>query len=264
MKNRWKRLLAGSLALVLAAGLSLPSLAVETQPSPGDPAQPLDVATGTYTPDLIVTPGGLYTLIALPASVDGPPADLTAAALAAYSQKALFIGSAVADELGQLTFEDVRLRTAQAAVYYVTGPDLPTPHREATGVSSGAEGNVTTASRDHSATITLVDQETGYRYNSVIDSDATGYYTTGNLAPAKYQVLVEKPGYLPYLSGDNYLDVTGPTSVIYPVNITANVGDVTGDGLRDMEDLVAPVAQATSTKPVTVGTTTMRPSSSEC
>lgn len=243
MKNRWKRLISASLALVLAGSLALPALGAETLETPAEPGEEVtlfDVTAGRYSPPITVQPGGLYTLIALPSAMN-PPQVLTAGDLVKASGNALFIGSATANAQGKLTFEDVRLRTAQAAVYYVTGPGLTTPYREATGLSTSAEGVVRTASQDSSAVITLVDKETDYRYNTGVQSDSSGYYTTGHLAPGKYKLQVNKPGYLPYLSTKetDYLDVTSGESVYQEVDISANVGDVNGDGARNMADLAA-------------------------
>ena len=128
MKNRWKRLISASLALVLAGSLALPALAdtPELGLDQDDRVELLDVTAGTYSPDITVEPGKLYTLIALPFAAD-PPQVLTAADLVQVSGGALFIGSATADARGKLTFQDVRLRTAEAAVYYVTGPGLEPP-----------------------------------------------------------------------------------------------------------------------------------------
>lgn len=247
MKSRWKRVLAGTLSLALAASLSLNVQGAGEVEEAGDgPGQtelvtPLEVTTGRYTPRIpasygTVQPGGLYTLIALPSQAD-PPAVLTAQELLRYSDSALFIGWAVADEQGGLTFENVRLRSALAAVYYVTGPGLTTPYREATNAYTSAYGAVTTASADSSATITLVDHETGYHYNSVFYAAADGSYATGNIAPGTYKFRIEKPGYLPYLSTDRAIDDLGESYI--PFNISDNIGDVTNDGVRDMADLAA-------------------------
>lgn len=246
VKNYWKRLLSGALSLVLAGSLILPGGAAELPETPLDSSQSsgelLDVTAGTYTPAITAQPGGLYTLIALPATpAENAPQELTAADLVRASGDALFIGSAVADQSGKVTFQNVRLRTAQAAVYYVTGPGLSVPYREATGLSTSAMGQVHTASQDSSARITLVDKDTDYRYNTGLYADASGNYTVDNLAPGRYKLRVEKPGYLPYLSASetDYLDVTDDSTALKDIDITANVGDVDNNGVRDMTDLAA-------------------------
>ena len=243
MKHRFKRLMAGSLALVLSASLTLSAQGVEVTVDQEAQVTPLEVTTGTYTPKIpasygTVQPGGLYTLIALPSETN-PPQNLTAQGLLGYTDNALFIGSAIADAQGELTFQDVRLRTAQAAVYYVTGPGLTTPYREATNTYTNASGTIITASTDSTATITLVDLETDYRYNARTYSQATGTYSIEDLAPGRYKIQVEKPGYLTYLStkATDYLDVSNGVSVTQNVNITANVGDVDNNGVRNMADL---------------------------
>ena len=99
---------------------------------------------------------------------------------------------------GRAVFEDVRLRTAESVVYYVTGPGLDAPLYEATSTSTSASGRILTdTANDHSATIALVDAKTGYRYGDAVMADKDGNYRFPNLAPGTYNLLVSKPGYLP-------------------------------------------------------------------
>lgn len=254
MKNLWKRLISGSLALVLAGSLTLPGLAAGQPETPSGEddhqAQPLAVTVGTYTPKKgevvgdvdAIQQGQSYTLIALPASIaatGSTPKPLTPAQLVSATGQALFIGSAVASANGQVTFEDVRLRTAEAAVYYVTGPGLATPLAEVTGLSTEAMGTIRTASSDRSAQVSLVDADTGYHYSNRQYADAqSGSYYFDQLAPGVYDLYVTKPGYLPTThTGANIQD--GGLTTIRPLDISANVGDVTNDGVRDLTDLAA-------------------------
>lgn len=254
MKNLWKRLISGSLALLLAGSLALPGLAAGQPETPsggdGGQAQPLAVTVGTYTPrkgavvgDVdAIQKGESYTLIALPASsfaTGSTPKALTPAQLVSASGQALFIGSAVASANGQVTFENVRLRTAEAAVYYVTGPGLSTPLAETTGLSTSALGTIRAASGDRSALVALVDADTGYHYGNRQYADAqSGSYYFDQLAPGIYDLYVTKPGYLPTThTGVTITD--GGTTNIRALDISANVGDVTNDGVRDLTDLSA-------------------------
>lgn len=267
MRKRWNRLLAGSLALVLAGSLALPALAEEApeaaplaQP---ESAQPFSITVGSYIPGMRgsekIQKGGTYTLIALPATLaeeggDGNLSTLTPAELLAASDKVMFMGSAVAEDDGRAVFENVRLRTADAVTYYVTGPGLDAPLVETTSYSTSAYGSIRTdTAGDHSATITLVDAQTGYRYGNTFQADADGDYYLDDLAPGTYDLLVTKPGYLPYTRqavvisdrATKFIDLCNLSS--NPVSTTGSspipgqtlVGDVTNDGARNMEDLAA-------------------------
>ncbi len=267
MKNCWKRLLSGALALVMTGSMALAAPVDEVMEDPAaaeaESALPFSVTVGTYIPDMSgaekIQAGESYTLIALPSDMaleqgDGNVATLTPAELLAVSGKALFIGSAVAEENGRAVFEDVRLRTAESVVYYVTGPGLDAPLYEATSPSTSASGRILTDTvGDHSATITLVDAVTGYHYGEAVMAGADGTYFFPNLAPGKYNLLVSKPGYLPTprtavtiadgrntvinlfnLSSGPYTPAVGS-----PIAGLSRVGDVTGDGARDMADLAA-------------------------
>lgn len=269
MKSHWKRLLSGSLALVLAGSLALPALA-EDAPAQEVPAavdeelaQPLSVTVGTYIPGMAgsenIQAGETYTLIALPSTLarsggDGNEATLSPAELLAANGQALFIGSAVAEAKGRVVFEDVRLRTAEAVVYYVTGPGLAAPLYEATSSSTMANGRILTDTpTDHSATVALVDAVTGYRYGDAVRADEDGNYFFDTLAPGTYNLLVSKPGYLPTTRTAVTID-DQKTTIINLFNLSSEpytpvgqspiaglsrVGDVTGDGQRDMADLAA-------------------------
>ncbi len=266
MKNSWKRLIAGALALVMTGSMALAapgSEAVETPAAEAESAQPFSVTVGTYIPDMAgaekIRAGESYTLIALPSEMalydgDGNEATLTPAELLAATGKALFIGSAVAEENGRAVFENVRLRTAESVVYYVTGPGLDAPLYEATSPSTSASGRILTdTDGDHSATITLVDAVTGYRYGEAVMAGADGTYAFPNLAPGQYNLRVAKPGYLPttrtavtIADGTNtIINLFNLSSDPYtpagqsPIAGLSRVGDVTGDGVRDMEDLAA-------------------------
>ncbi len=233
MKQFWRGVALGLLTLVLALA---PALAAEVPEEAV--GQLLDVTVGTYTPAVTVQAGARYTLIVLPAA--SAPDALAAQDLASLSGQAMFLGSALAGQDGRVTFQNVRLRTAQAAVYYVVGPGLDVPYREATSASTEVMGCLTTASRDHSAQVTLMDKDTGYHYNTGFEADPSGFYYTNDIAPGKYILRVNKPGYLPYATGqDHYLDLPDRTSSYLDLDIAQQVGDVTGDGLRDMTDLAA-------------------------
>ncbi len=57
MKNRWKRLISASLALVLAGSLALPALGAETPETPAEPGEAatlFDVTAGRYSPPITV------------------------------------------------------------------------------------------------------------------------------------------------------------------------------------------------------------------
>lgn len=126
------RLLSAALAGFLALGSPLAALAAEAEPHPAaeESADLLAITVPNYTPGTglqagdvsKVKKGELYTLIVLPRAVSGTPPALTAQLLLA--SEPLFIGSAVAEADGKVTFTNIRLRTAEAAVYYVTGPGL--------------------------------------------------------------------------------------------------------------------------------------------
>lgn len=255
MKNGWKRLTSLWLAAALSLSLAAPAWAVEpaaeAEAGAGEDARPFSVTVGDYVPDMAgsenIQAGGIYTLIALPADIamdGGAVKPLTPDALLAAAGQALYIGSAVASENGYVAFRDVRLRTADAVVYYVTGPGLETPLYEATNDYTSIVGAVLTDTLDHSATIALVDGETGYAYANTAEADEGGDFFFEHVAPGTYSLRVTKPGYLPTTRtavevpdrGEMYLpdfDISSAAGGLF------RVGDVTGDGVRDMEDLAA-------------------------
>lgn len=268
MRNHRKRWTAACLALALGASLLLPALAEEaleeTPPAPGaeEQAQPLRVTVGDYTPSMTgsenIQAGQTYTLVALPISTASTQGDadittLTPAELLSAGENALFVGSAVASGAGSVTFRDVRLRTAQAVVYYVTGPGLATPLYEATNTSTSASGTIKTDDvANHAAKITLVDASTGYSYGNTVTASAGGAFSFDALAPGTYDMLVTKPGYLPYTRKGEVIE-DGKTTLLKQFNLSTEntvsgstvvpglnrVGDVNGDGARNMADLAA-------------------------
>ena len=244
MKKRGYRLgvflLALSMLLPPAAPAAQEAQAAQAEAAPGaeGTAQPLAVTVPDYTRSHEnIQSGGLYTLIALPrGSVQG---ELTAPQLLGQFDRALYIGTAVAQEAGSVTFTGIRLKTAQAVDFYVTGPGLDTPLKESTSASVGLEGNVTTGTVDRSATLALVDAVTGYRYANTAQSGASGgYYYFSNLAPTSYSVQITKPGYLPYVTPKNqWVEIRDGQSTLKNFDISAYLGDVNGDGKRDAADL---------------------------
>ncbi len=288
MKNARNRLISALLALALAGSPALSALALEAPaeagPSPEEPeavllspeepeavpapeageeAMPFSITVDRYTPDMAgaerIRRGGTYTLIALPVQVaealgDGAVDTLTPQELLAATGQAVFLGSAVAEDDGRVVFEGVRLRTADAVVYYVTGPGLDRPLVEATSASTYAVGAIRTDTlTDHSATVTLVDAATGYRYGNSVLADSGGSYSFDSVAPGTYDLLVTKPGYLPAtrtgveIRDDNtkIINLFNLSSAPYAppgqsqVPGLSRVGDVTNDGVRDLEDLAA-------------------------
>lgn len=236
MKKRLYRLGVLLLALVLAATPVAPAAAALEE----EAVQPMAVTVPDYTRSHEnIRAGGLYTLIALPrGSVSG---DLTAPELLGQFANALYIGSATAEVDGEVTFTGIRLKTAQAVDFYVTGPGLATPLKESTSSSVGLEGSVTTGTTDRSATLALVDAVTGYRYANTTDAGASnGYYWFSNLAPTHYSVQITKPGYLPYVTPQNqWVEIRDGQSSFRNFDISAYLGDVNGDGKRNMSDLAA-------------------------
>lgn len=262
MKNRWKRLVSAALAGVLSLSLAVPAWAeelpaqeapAETSAPAEEPAQPFSVTVGDYVPDMKgaenIRAGGTYTLIALPTSIaaigETTAKPLTPELLLSAAGQAMYIGSAVAERDGYVAFRNVRLRTADPVVYYVTGPNLPTPLYQMSYDSTSAYGSIVTDSTDHSATITLVDTDTGYAYANAVQADASGSYSFDRLAPGTYNLRITKPGYLPTTYGREVELPNGVTKPLPAINISSatsglfRVGDVTGDGLRNMDDLAA-------------------------
>ncbi len=257
MKNGWKRLASALLAGALSVSLAVPAWAEEpaaTERSAAEEsAQPFSITVGDYVPDMAghenIQAGGTYTLIALPVSVakNGGDADvstLTPAELLSAAGQAMYIGSAVAERDGYVAFRNVRLRTADAVVYYVTGPNLPTPLYESTNDFTSAVGSIVTDSADHSATITLVDAKTGYAYANAAQADGDGDYFFEQMAPGTYNLRVTKPGYLPTDRAaveipDSKETILAPLDLSSGVKGLFRVGDVTGDGARNMDDLAA-------------------------
>ncbi len=260
MKNRWKRLVSAALAGALSLSLALPAWAEElpaqepaVELSAEESAQPFSVTVGDYVPDMKgsenIRAGGTYTLIALPASIaaigETTAKPLTPELLLSAAGQAMYIGSAVAEKDGYVAFRGVRLRTADPVVYYVTGPNLPTPLYQTSYATTGAYGDIVTDSADHSATVTLVDTETGYAYANAAQADASGSYFFDGVAPGTYNLRITKPGYLPTTYGQPVELPNGATRPLRDIDISSStsgmfrVGDVTGDGLRNMDDLAA-------------------------
>lgn len=252
MTSKPTRLLAAALALLFALSAPLTALASEL-PAPvgeGETAQPLEITVPDYTPgpdagDVTrIQKGGLYTLIVLPSSSaanGSTPKSLTAELLLASDP--LFIGSAVASDNGKVTFTNIRLRTAAAAVYYVTGPGLDTPLMETTGLSVALYGTVTrklgnTSFPVDNATVSLVDKITGYVYANSDQTGSSGSYALEDLSPGEYYLHVDKPGYIP-ATDTRALTLTDDTTLFQDFDISAFLGDVNGDGKRDLADLTA-------------------------
>lgn len=244
------RLLCAALAGLLALGSPLAALAAEPESLPADGAENADLLAITvpnYTPDSKagdvsrVKKGGLYTLIVLPrGSADSttPPA-LTPQLL--LSSEPLFIGSAVAEADGKVTFTNIRLRTAEAAIYYVTGPGLEdAPLAETTSFSvavgvtvTGGEGKPVSG-----ASVSLVDQTTKYAYANAtpVLTDEDGYCYMDQLSPGSYYLLVKKAGYLPARNKDATV-ITDDATKFVDLDISSFLGDVNNDGARDLTDL---------------------------
>lgn len=224
-KTRFYRLGAIFLALAMVASiLPVPALAVDLIPD--------------YTcEDERVQAGGLYTLIALPKGT--VPGDLTPQDLLDHFQDALYAASVTARQAGSVTFTGIKLKSADAVDFFVTGPGLTPPVKVSSGPSTGLEGNVTTGVADRSATLTLIDVRTGFHYATQTQAAArNGYYWFDRLAPGQYHVQVTKPGYLPYATtGDHWVDVHSGDSAVKNFDISQNLGDVNSDGQRSAADL---------------------------
>lgn len=248
------RLLAASLAAVLALGAPLTALADELPADPGDvggSAGLLDITVPDYTPDekagdvSKIKKGERYTLIVLPsadAATGSTPKELTAQLLTTVEP--LFIGSAVASDNGKVTFTDIHLRTAEAAVYYVTGPGLDKPLAEATSSSVSAAGRIYRMQDGvkqgvADAAVSLVDKTTGYSYANSVRSAANGSYYLDSLAPGEYFLHVEKPGYLPATAKSATSISDDETHLGLDFDISAFLGDVNGDAVRNVSDLTA-------------------------
>ncbi len=258
------RLLAALLAAVLALSVPFSALAEELPSAPADPGGEADSSAGLleitvpdYTPGIGLQAGDVsevqkgerYTLIVLPASAaaaGSTPLELTAAMLTADDPAAqpLFIGSAVASDNGKVTFTNIHLRTSEAAVYYVTGPGLTTPLAEATGLSVSAAGRIfrmqgSTAYGISGGVVSLVDKTTGYAYANSVNTSADGSYYLDRLSPGEYFLHVEKPGYLPATSKTATSITDNETHLGLDFDISAFLGDVNGDGARNISDLTA-------------------------
>ena len=242
------RLLSAALAGLLALGSPLAALAAEPELPPADGGEQSDLLAITvpdYTPDSKagdvsrVQKGGLYTLIILPRGLTSsttPPA-LTPELLLA--SEPLFIGSAVAEADGKVTFTNIRLRTAEAAIYYVTGPGLEdAPLAETTSFSVAIQGKVTgvDGARVPGATVSLVDQATGYAYANTDTTADNGTYYLDGISPGSYYLLVKKEGYLP-ARNKNATVITDGTTKLVDLDISSFLGDVNNDGARDLSDL---------------------------
>ncbi len=241
MKHIVRRLTAALVSGALCLSLAAPSLAAQAPaPEPDASADLMTVTTGEYTvQDPGIVSGGVYTLIALPREAVEEGRDLTASDLLKPGLEPLFFGSAIAKKAGEVTFENVRLRSAQAVEYFVTGPGLAAPLRERTSASTSLSGSVETASVDQSAQVRLVDGETGYVYPDAATVDSGGSYAFSSISPSTYRLYVTKPGYLPYTS-PTALDCPDREAVIVPpIDISSYVGDVNGDKTRNNLDLAA-------------------------
>lgn len=244
------RFLSAALAALLTLGAPLSAGAAQLE-SPSlsgeESADLLDIMLPDYTPDAkagrveLVRKDGLYTLIVLPASKaanGSTPKPLTPELLTGADP--LFIGSAVASDNGKVTFKGVRPRTAEAAVYYVTGPGLEgAPLAETTGLSVAVNGTVESKGLPVAgATVSLVDHATGYAYGNTETTDEDGYYYLTNISPGSYRLQVKKAGYLPALNKNStVIDDNAEKAV--DMDISAFLGDVNNDGRRDLEDLTA-------------------------
>lgn len=253
MTAAFKRLLSAALALLMLLSLPLGALAQETElPAPGgdtDQGSLLEITEPlTYTPDSRagnvenIQKGGLYTLIVLPSSAASgvtTAAQLASALLIADSAaKPLFIGSAVASDNGKVTFTNIRLRTAEAAVYYVTGPGLDKPLREATNPNIYISGKVVSSDKTKgisNATVSLKDSNTSYYYANAVTTGSDGSYTFPSLSPGIYDLIVTKPGYLSATIKEG-VEITGS---VFPASFDYSpyLGDLNNDGKRDLADL---------------------------
>lgn len=254
MTSKPTRLLAAALALLLALGAPSAALAGERPAVPGgegEAAQPLEITVPDYTPTKAgvgdgvdnIQKGGLYTLIVLPRTEESsarPP--LTSELL--LGSDPLFVGWAVASDNGKVTFTNIRLRTAEASIYYVTGPGLDTPLAETAGLSVAVSGSVrhTVLGATHdvdNATVSLVDKDTGYAYANSVRTNSDGIYVLQNLSPGEYYLHVEKPGYIPATDARDLTLKDDETAFPDPFDISAYLGDVNGDAKRDISDLTA-------------------------
>ena len=246
MTSKFSRLLCAALALLLVLGTPLTALAGELPAAGGEEAaRPLAITVPDYTPGPDagavenIQKGGLYTLIVLPRTTNSSaPPEFTAELL--LNADPLFVGSAVAAENGKVTFTNIRLRTAEAAIYYVTGPGLDKPLAETTGLSVSVYGTITrnTSAPVENATVSLLDKATGYSYANSVRTDDSGFYSMENLSPGEYYLHVEKPGYLP-ATDTHALIVEDDAAFWQNFDISAFLGDVNGDAKRDLSDLTA-------------------------
>lgn len=250
MTAAFKRFLSAALALLMLLALPLGALAQEL-PAPGGETEPgaglLEITVPDYTPgaDLQlgnvseVRKGGRYTLIVLPSSSKttsgSQPKPLTADLL--LSCDPLFIGSAIADADGHVTFTGIRLRTAEAAVYYVTGPNLTTPLAEATSRSVTVSGKVLSGNKGvENATVSVVDSATGYAYANTART-YNGTYTFSSIAPGSYNFQVNKPGYLPAVIQEKITVSDDASTILTDFDYSPYLGDLNNDGKRDLADL---------------------------
>lgn len=250
MTAAFKRFLSAALALLMLLALPLGALAQEL-PAPGGETEPgaglLEITVPDYTPgaDLQlgnvseVRKGGRYTLIVLPSSSKttsgSQPKPLTADLL--LSCDPLFIGSAIADADGHITFTGIRLRTAEAAVYYVTGPNLTTPLAEATSRSVTVSGKVLSGNKGvENATVSVVDSATGYAYANTART-YNGTYTFSSIAPGSYNFQVNKPGYLPAVIQEKITVSDDASTILTDFDYSPYLGDLNNDGKRDLADL---------------------------
>lgn len=253
MSSIRSRLLCAVLAALLALSAPFSALAAAETPDGApeeDSADLLEISVPDYTPTSRagavenIQGGQRYTLIVLPSSaaMDGSSIRPLSAELLLESEP-LFVGSAVAAGDSDLTFRNIHLRTAEAAVYYVTGPGLESaPLAEAANSHVAIHGQLLRKLGENviplsNATISLVDEATGYAYANSTSAGANGAFSLLDLSPGKYRLHADKPGYLP-ADDATFIDLSSNTFG-QKFDISRFIGDVNGDGRRGLADLTA-------------------------